>query len=293
MNYTTYEITDIINEASRYEPSALYNAEEILETSFSSLLAKNYFEINAYSKKYLIRDVLDKSYKGLSQQKLDAMRTAVLNGEKEYNSVSEQADDIIETAEMLKKAAFLIEYNEFYYDTAKVLFMIEVCKKMICAGASLSEILEYVPNTKAADVYELSWHYLGHRLELSKEERKLVEGDKSAGHDANTVNMQQMIKYSFAGGIPHKSGGEWTLENAEDTITGTASEIAQEFIGAELCYKYIDKHGKSCYADSLDAVLDKLMANPEEISFGGCEDSYSKTELELLERVKEKIINKA
>lgn len=55
-------------------------------------------------------------------------------------------------------------------------------------------------------------------------------------------------------------------------------------------YPYKDGNGNLRFKSDFDAILETLMEKPEEFSVEGCEESYSRMELDLMRRVQKKMI---
>lgn len=92
----------------------------------------------------------------------------------------EKLDYMLKTAEEISDAVYHLQYNEIYKNGCYIAFAIQVCKNMLEAGVSLTEIVKYVPRTSISDIYHLGERYLGIDVNVSDEELKLIEEeDKS------------------------------------------------------------------------------------------------------------------
>lgn len=105
-----------------------------------------------------------------------------------------------------------------------------------------------------------------------------------------TVDVDSLLKFPFTDGIPHKKNGQWELDCKGTALMGVPSKIAQYFVDARLNYPYRDGKGILQFESNFEAILEILMENPEKFSVEGCEESYSKMELDLMQRVQKKMI---
>lgn len=280
-------ITSVVN-AQRIPLDELEKAIGIMETPFDELLMQKRLDLTEYRKEHMSYDVMHDTYERIGRSTYERIRTAVL--ETEGKSPVEIAEHTIKIAKMLDEAATRMEYNRSCHEAGIAILMAEVCKHMMFAGATLTEILKYVPRTHPADVYHLGERYLGYVMDLSAEERRLVEEDDAKAECKPTITVNSLLKYPFTNGIPHKRNGQWELDSKGTTVVGTPSDIAQHFVDARMYYPYKDGNGNLRFKSDFDAILETLMEKPEEFSVEGCEESYSRMELDLMRRVQKKMI---
>lgn len=155
----------------------LCKCRDILERPFEDQILEEYFSLLDYQRGKMRMDIHFERYQGITIDGYEKLRTDVLEAVQNEADTQKASEMIIECGEKLKDAAFYINYHRAVENTCKVFFMIQVCQKMIKAGATLSEILKYVPDTKPRDVYNLAKDYFNIELPLSEDERKLVEED--------------------------------------------------------------------------------------------------------------------
>lgn len=280
-------IVSVVN-AQHIPMDELEKAIRIMETPFDDLLIKKRLELTEYRKESMSYDVLHDTYKKIDRSTYERIRTGAV--ETEGKSPVEVAEQTIKFAKTLDEAATRMEYNRSCHEAGIAILMVEVCKHMMFAGATLTEILKYVPRTRPADIYHLGERYLGYVMELSEDERRLVEEDDAKSKCRPTVDVASLLKFPFTDGIPHIKNGQWELDSNGTTVVGAPSDIAQHFVDARMHYPYKDGNGNLKFKSNFEAILEALMENPEEFSVEGCEESYSKMELDLMQRVQKKMI---
>lgn len=285
------EMIDNIIQIQNISSEEFQNALRILETPFEELLQKKHRDLTDYRENNLMFDMLDGTYCKLNKNGLELLRTCTLDSKSQETNPVKVADIIISVAKQLDEAAERMEYNQACYNAVITVFMIEVCKQMMFNGASLSEILKYVPRTSASDVYKLGERYLGYKMNLTEEERQMVDKDAALTGTNQTINLADAFKIFFHDEIPKKNGNQWSLQCGDNTLSGTAAYIAQLFTESEMCYQYKNEKDKTLFATTFDNVIDALLTDPKHFSINGCEECYSKMELDLLQRVQMKMLN--
>lgn len=171
---------ELADEMSNYSIDDVESAIEILETPIEKQLRHEYIRMAFQEKKYLKLDAMDNKYKRQTEADYEEIRKNSLKKLKGMNDPIEKLDYMLKTAEEISDAVYHLQYNEIYKNGCYIAFAIQVCKNMLEAGVSLTEIVKYVPRTSISDIYHLGERYLGIDVNVSDEELKLIEEeDKS------------------------------------------------------------------------------------------------------------------
>lgn len=280
--------------------SALYNedispwdvseAVHVLETPVSELALREYLNFKSIKDDYMQYDAMEDTYKRKSEDVYEQLRQRTLILIENENNVLKQVKLLMETSKEIREGIKGIYYNNTFRDCCKIPFMINVCKNMILAGASLTEIVKYVPESQMGDIYHLAEDYLGLHLALTEEEKAEVERyDKEDGE--NKVRRTNVWQQLFVKGIPHKKDGVWTMD--DDPSTYDTYGMACRYAGCELSYPYYKEDVKNPrYADTFEEILEKTMLFPQDISIEGLERAYSPQEYHLVISLREKLLER-
>lgn len=292
------DVLHYVTQTQNISLKELRKAVRILTTPFDELRFLKKLDLEKYQEKYnMSYDLLNGTYKELDEDAYERLRKESFKDEDK--PLEKIAENTIKTANMLDEAANYMEYNRFCHKAGLAALTAEVCKHMIFAGATLTDILKYVPRTHAADIYHFSERCLGVVMNLTDEERRLVEEDEAKHSETKKkeggqkISLADLLKYRLTTGVPHIKDDKWELECSDTTIVGTPSEIAQHFVDARMNYLYKDRFGNLKFKPGFEAVLEVLMQDPDDFSVEGCEESYSRMELDLIQRVQKKMVGMA
>ena len=171
------ELIQSVSKTQDIDMQKLCKCRDVVERPFQDQIWEEYFSLLDYQRGKMKMDIHLDRYQGITIEGYEKLRTGVLKAVKDEINTQKAAEMIINCGEDLKNAAYYINYHRAVENSCKVFFMIQVCEKMIKAGATLSEVLKYVPDTTPKDVYNLAKDYFGIEMQLSEEEKQLVEED--------------------------------------------------------------------------------------------------------------------
>lgn len=126
------------------------------------------------SYKYLLHDIKDSTYQGLSVDDFEEKRKAWVE---EIRNTDDPKLCIVKALKYAREVDVWETKKHFLYLVSKnkaTMVCAEVCANMIKKGYSLTEITEIVPHTTKADIYGLS-HMIEKPLKLTEKEYKAVE----------------------------------------------------------------------------------------------------------------------
>lgn len=268
---------------------AISEAVYILEEPVEQQALREYLNMKDAKNEFMQLDALDNRYKRKGKEEYERLRLRTLKDIEREEDIFKQIQLLLERSQEIKEGIKGIYYNHMFRDCCKIPFMIETCKNMILAGATLTEIAKYVPGAQMGDIFHLAEDHLGLHIELTEDERKEVEKyDGKRGEMAiGTTNVWQQL---FMNRIPHKKDDMWIMREEEDKEY-TTYQMACYYSGGELSYPYFNKGIKNPrYAESFEEVLEKIMLFPQDNSIEGLEKAYSQQEYHLLMTLHKKLL---
>lgn len=268
---------------------AISEAAYIVEQPVEELALREYLAMKAAKDEYMQLDALDNRYRRKGEDEYERLRLRTLKDIEREEDIFKQIELLLERSQEIKEGIKGIYYNNMFRDCCKIPFMIEACKNMILAGATLTEIAKYVPGAQMGDIFHLAEDHLGLHIELTEDERKEVEKyDGKRGEMAiGTTNVWQQL---FMNGIPHKKDDMWIMSE-EEGKEYTTYQMAGYYAGCELSYPYYYREIKNPrYAESFEEVLEKIMLFPQDNSVEGLEAAYSQQEYHLLMILRGKLL---
>lgn len=284
-------IVDVICKLQSRDISsdAISEALYILKEPVEKQALREYLSMKNAKNKFMQMDAFDNCYKRKNEEEYERLRLRTLQEIEKEEDIFKLIELLLERAKEIKEGIKGIYYNDMFRDCCQIPFMVETCKNMIHAGATLTQIAKYVPGTQMGDIYHLVEDHLGLHIDLTEEEKKEVEKyDCETGEVAiGTTNVWQQL---FMQGIPHKKDDMWIMREEEDKEY-TTYQIACYYSGCELSYPYYSKGIKNPrYAESFEEVLEKIMIFPQDNSVEGLEKAYSEQEYHLLMALRQKLL---
>lgn len=261
----------------------------ILEEPVEKQALGEYLSMKNAKNEFMQLDAFDNRYKRKDKEEYERLRQRTLQDIEREEDIFKQIELLIERSKEIKEGIKGIYYNDVFRECCQIPFMVETCKNMIHAGATLTQIAKYVPGAQMGDIYHLAEDHLGLHIELAEEERKEVEKyDRERGETtAETTNLWQQL---FMYGIPHKKDDMWIMREEEDKKY-TTYQMARYYSRCELSYPYYSKGIKNPrYAESFEEVLEKIMLFPQDNSVAGLEKAYSQQEYHLLMELRQKLL---
>lgn len=263
-------------------------AAYIIEEPVEDLAIRQYLKMKDAKSKFIQYDAFGSTYMRKDVNEYEKLRQRTLREIEMEDDVFKQIGLIVERSKEIKEGIKGIYYNDAFRKCCKIPFMVEVCKNMILAGASLTEITKYVPESVMGDIYHLAKDHLGLHIELTEDERKEVEKYDNEPEEKK-IRVMTAWRRLFGKGIPHEKDGRWTLD--DDDKSYDSYEMACLYAGCELSYPYYEDGIKNPkYVDTFEEVLEKVMLFPEDISIEGLERAYSTQEYHLVLVLQEKIL---
>ncbi len=263
-------------------------AAYIIEEPVEDLAIREYLKMKDTNHKFLQYDAFGNTYKRKSVSEYEQMRQLTLLQIENEKDIYKQVELLLSRSKEIKEGIQGIYYNDRFRECCKIPFMIAVCKNMILAGASLTEIVKYVPESMMGDIYHLAKDHLGLHIELTEDERKEVEKYDNEPEEKK-VRVMTAWRRLFGKGIPHEKDGRWTLD--DDDKSYDSYEMACLYAGCELSYPYYEDGTKNPkYVDTFEEVLEKVMLFPEDISIEGLEMAYGPQEYHLVMTLRKKLL---
>lgn len=288
------ELYDLIKTFKYEKQEEMLEAICFLNQPMDDYVMEDYLKLKDLKNKYMQYDAFSDTYKRKSINDYENQRKRAIEKISSTNNMAEKISIAISEATEIREGIHGINYNEMIKPCFQVVFMMETCKNMMLQGATLTEISKYVPGSQMGDIYHFGVDHLGIKLELNeKEEAEINRYDEIQKRgNQNTVNLQDIMKWKFMEGIPHKQSDklEWSIDGevTYDTFT-MACTYAECFLSFP--YYYGDRTNPT-YAKYFDEVLEQIMLNPEKITFDGLEKAYSLQEWNLLKCLQEKLLEK-
>lgn len=271
--------SDVISEAAY-----------ILEQPVEELVLREYLNGKVAKDEFMQYDAFRDTYKKKDANDYEELRRRTLKAIETEEDIFKQIELLLERSKEIKEGIKGIYYNDRFRECCKVPFMVETCKNMILAGASLTEITKYVPESIMGDIYHLATDHLGLHLEITEDEKAEIERyDKQMENGEQTEGHTNVWRQIFTKGIPKQKDGVWTL-NDDDKLYNTF-EMACHYAGCDLSYPYFQDDVKSPkYADSFEEVLENVMLSPKDTTIEGLERAYSQQEYHLVVTLRKKLL---
>ncbi len=274
-------------------------SEEILDALFflnspiEDYVDKDRFKVENLKKNHMKFDVFLDTYKRKSLVDYEEQRIRALAKINNTENIVDRFLIAINEAAEIQEGIHGINYNNMYKSCCQVMFMIEVCNNMLVQGATLTEISKYVPGSQLGDIYHLATDHLGIEIEPTDEEREeITRYDQTLESQSDEkVRFCDIMGWIYPKGIPHKvsDGVSWSIDGKDvyDVYT-----IACVFSECRLMFPYYyDDKTNPTYEKTFDKLLEKVMLTPDKISFDGLRESYSAQEWNLINHLREKMIN--
>lgn len=246
-------------------------------------------------KKHMQFDVFSNTYRGKTFRDYEKQRLKALERVEAVDSIADGFSIAIREVAEIREGIHGINYNEMYKSCCQIEFMIDVCRNMMLQGASLTEIVKYVPGTQMGDVYHLATDHLGFHLNLSPEEKEDVEryDEMIKNGKTQSVTMRDIMRWGDWVSMPHRqsNGSGWSIDGEQiyDTYT-----MACVFTECKMSFPYyFEDKANPNYAETFEEVLEEIMLYPERVSVDGLEKAYSPQEWNLLNRLKMKMQSKS
>lgn len=268
-----YDILEKKYEFNKYSDKEIQEAIKVLETPVGEQMFTQFYTIKKFREEHLDIDAFRNTFKGKNDTAYEKYRQEALKKLESLNDECEMLDYLIKEARFIRDGVYFLNYNEALAKSLRPPFMIEVCKNMMLAGFTLTEICKAVPCSQMGDIYHLGERYLGITLELSEEERKQVEEYDFQDNDRSTVDVVRWWKENK--GLPRFDSEQdcWKLEGNEEEYNAT--DTAKFFASCELKYPfYRNNSTQPEYANSFDEILNELLKYPRDISIEGMEKMY-------------------
>lgn len=168
-------IIETVNTSNRYSASEIMDAIYSLQEETDRKGMRAYFSMLQAKDEYMKYDALDGKYKRKSEKDYEKQRLAALKKLENMEDVSQQIEFIVKTAKEIDEGIKHIAYNNAFKECCEILYRMEMCRHMAEAGATLTEIVKYVPETEMGDAYHLLEEHLGISMAITDEERKQIE----------------------------------------------------------------------------------------------------------------------
>ena len=270
-------------------PEVISEAIYVLEQSVEQQAVRECLNMKDAKNEFMQLDAFDNRYKRKGENDYERLRLRTLQEIENEEDIFKQIDLLLERSKEIREGVKGIYYNDAFRDCCMIPFMVEICKNMIIAGGSLTEITKYVPKAQMGDIYHLAEDHLGLHIDINEEERKEVEKyDKQ--RDERVIGKTNIWQQLFMNGIPHRKDGMWIMRDEEDKIYSTY-QMACYYARCDLSYPYYKGEIKNPrYAETFDEVLEQVMLFPEETSIEGLEDAYSQQEYHLAMTLRKKLL---
>lgn len=242
-------------------------------------------------KKNIAHDVFDRKYMRKSEGDYEVLRLEALEKIKSMESITEQIEYLTQIVEEIEEGVQFIAYNACFEECCFTKFKIETCINMAREGASLTQIVKYVPGVEMGDVYVTVHDVLGIPMEVTEEEKQQIEDFKEESLSEEKITMADIFNaYARLKGIPQYISRElcWEWEGCEQQYN--TMDAAKTFSQTHLEYPYYCGNIRQEHGYSFEDVVYKLMMEPEEFSIEGLEEYYGIQERNLLNRTKEKML---
>lgn len=242
-------------------------------------------------KNNFVHDVFDKKYMRKSKEDYEMLRQEALDKVKNMRNIPKQIEYLTQVVEEIEEGVQFIAYNECFEDCCFTKFRIETCINMARGGASLTQIVKYVPGVEIGDVYVTVHDMLGIPMEITEEEKQQIDAFKEKLFSEEKITMADIFNANVRlKGIPRYSSCElcWEWEDCEQQYN--TMDAAKTFSQTHLEYPYYCGNIRQEHGYSFEDVVYKLMMKPEEFSIEGLEEYYGIQERNLLNRTKERIL---
>lgn len=285
------ELYSIMSLTQKHSLTEIERELEFLQTPLSEIEEKEEYIAEQKKKSDLQYDAMLDTYKHKTIADYEIMRQQALNKIKEMDNIEQKINYILETAENIRNAVKGLYYHAAFKDSCRVVFMIEVCRNMIVEGATLSEIVRYVPGTQMGDIYNLAKRYFGIEMDVTEEERKEIEEYKSIEINGKYYCINDLFgKSFFMEDAPqyNKNKDVWNFKG--DANSYDICQACTKWTGAELNYPYYLKGDRVKYAKSFDEVLEAVLRWTETFSIEGVEKFYGVQELHMIKSIQDKVL---
>lgn len=287
------DLYDLLRKLKDVDTDEFYHAVEVLETPITDQFVSEYLHIKSEWVKYdFYTDALGNEYKGHSEDEYEELREKFLKQAVEIKDPVEKAHFIVEKAEIIKEGVKFLNYNIFHMRGCEMRFQIETCRNMLFRGATLSEIVKYLPNTTMSDVYHLGKKYFKLNIEPSEEEKKIIAEEEAEKEPDNkktfadfmsTIRRKDLLHYD-------KKIEKWIIKTDSGEISkNDVIEAAENCAGKNMIYPFVVGRKAVQSAHSFEDVVKALIDAPLELSVAGLEKYYSAQELEMLSDLQEKL----
>lgn len=242
-------------------------------------------------KNNFVHDVFDKKYMRKSKEDYEMLRQEALDKVKNMRNISKQIEYLTQVVEEIEEGIQFIAYNECFEECCFNKFRIETCINMAREGASLTQIVKYVPSVEMGDVYVTVHDMLGIPMEITEEEKQQIAAFKDNMYKEEKITLADIFyTNALMEGIPRYSSRElcWKWRGCEQQYN--TMDAAKTFSQTHLEYPYYYGNIRQEHVYSFEDVVYKLMMKPEEFSIEGLEEYYGIQERNLLNRTKEKML---
>ena len=242
-------------------------------------------------KNNFVHDVFDKRYMRKSKEDYEMLRQEALDKVKKMRDIPKQIEYLAQVVEEVEEGIQFIAYNECFEECCFNKFRIATCINMAREGASLTQIVKYVPSVEMGDVYITVHEMLGIPMEITEEEKQQIDAFKEKSFSEEKITMADIFNANARlKGIPRYSSRElcWKWEDCEQQYN--TMDAAKTFSQTHLEYPYYCGNIRQEHGYSFEEAVYQLMMEPEKFSIEGLEEYYGIQERNLLNRTKERML---
>lgn len=275
------ELLFLVSQAQDCSLDDLEKAAYVLQETVERQSLREYLRIKKAKRDYMQMDAIEGTYRQKKESDFEKMRLKALKNFEEIEGFSVKAEYLLKAAAEIEEGVKFLNYNAALKECCNIAFQIEMTNNMVIAGATLSEMIKYIPESQPGDVFHFVERYLGITMDITDEERAMIEASEKE---------QKSWRGSAGEGVPYfdLNADCWRLDG--DKMEYGAVGVAKEFAHVGLKYPFFRNSIQPIYADSFDDVLHALMKAPEAFCIEGVEEYYGVQELNMLRTVREKML---